>query len=177
MKEITIDLSKELGENLTVIPESVKLKVTNDKIVIQYDSCEKLKSMNINGVELEEGKLYKLANNPKEWDDPETWIFRFDYIQCGTDRLIMSKSCLSLDDELKNIDFYEFQPSALCSLTELIGGNYQAFPCNEGEIKAFEYFENYAKKNNLMSGHYLENQVLEWKTLVDEFLKNQQYEK
>lgn len=46
MKEITIDLSKELGENLTVIPESVKLNVTNDKIVIQYDSCEKLKSIN-----------------------------------------------------------------------------------------------------------------------------------
>lgn len=133
--------------------------------------------MNINGVELEEGKLYKLVNHPKERCDLETWIFRFDYIQCGTDRLIMSKSCLSLDDELKDIDFYAMQPSALCSLTELIGGNFQVFPCNEGEIKAFEYFENYAKKNNLMNGHYLENQVLEWKTLVDEFLKNQQYEK
>lgn len=170
MKEKIIDLTNELGENQIIIPESVKLNIVDNKIVIQYDSGEKLKGMNINGIELEEGKLYKLANNPKEWNEPETWIFKFDYIQCANDKLIMCKSCFSLDEELRNIECYSFTPSALCSLSELFGGNFQLFPCNEGEIKAFEYFENLCKKNNDLKGYYLENQVLGWNALVNEFL-------
>lgn len=170
MKEKVIDLTNDIGENQIIIPESVKLNIVNNKIIIQYNSGEKLKSMNINGIELEEGKLYKFVNNPKEYDEPEMWVFRFDYIQCSIDKLIMCKSCFSLDEELRNIECYNFTPTALCSLSEITDGNFQLFPCNEGEIKAFEYFENLGKKNNDLKGYYLENQVLGWNALVNEFL-------
>lgn len=182
----SLNLSKEeliAIKHLIEYYKGIELEYMTDEEINIADNlsnkvCLKLREIKdkdfyINGIELEEGKLYKLVNNPNEWGENEMWVFRFDYIQCSTDttdKLLMSKSCFSLDKELKDIECYNFTPSALCSLSELNRGNFQLFPCNEGEIKAFEYFENLGKKNNDLKGYYLENQILGWNALVNEFL-------